>query len=80
MSWEVVSIISAVVLGWLGFLEKRLSMLKHDYEQQIKSEKELNALTIKFLSEELARIQAKLDAQSHLLLQIQVNSVKKDDD
>lgn len=61
MSIEVIIAIGTAILGWLGFLEKRLSNIKADFEQRLNEKNEINKVIQSELRADIARLENKID-------------------
>lgn len=53
--------ILGLLMGWLGFIEKRLKDMKFDLEQKLLDKQELNKLTQENLKEDMLRLEQKID-------------------
>ncbi len=60
--------ISGIILGWLGFLEKRFRDMRNELEARIESKNQINEIVQSNLKESIVRLESKID----MLIQLQI--------
>ncbi len=74
MDLQVIIPIAGLILGWLGFMEKRLNTMMKEVERKIKDSNRLNEVIQLNLKEDIARMEQKID----MLIQLQIMGHKNE--
>jgi len=61
MSIEIIITISTLIVGWLGFLEKRFSDMRTNFETRLTEKNEINKVIQDELKGDIARLENKID-------------------
>ena len=61
MSIEISIAIGGAILGWLGFLEKRLRDINLGFERRLTEKNEINQVVQKDIKHDIERLEEKID-------------------